>query len=225
MSDENIKQSILEKIKTDEVKMTPRQFFLMKWLTLGVMSVFFLGLAIYFLAYVIFLFVDNGLVYIPLFTNSGIVDFIVEIPWTLVLLGLLCIFLFSITSKTFYKLYRRPFLAFFFSILLAILLSQVILVQTGGMNYLKEEAYKERWQLVPSKLLEFRDSQTGNLFVGYVVSTTTNSLIIRDRKNNLLELVAPEGLDLKAFLPGQLINAYGQMLNGKVELKSIEIVR
>lgn len=222
--DNSIKNSVLDKIKKDEVKMTPRQFFFMKWLTLSVTSLFFLVLGMYLLVYVAFLFVDNGLMYIPLFTESGLSDFIVEIPWTLVSLGLISIFLFSVTSKTFYRIYRKPFLFFFFSILFLIILSQIVFVSSGGMQYLKEEAYKQNLKLVPQKFLQFRDSQTGDLFVGYVVSTTTNSLIIRDRKNNLVELVSENALDLNTFLPGQLVNAYGKKDSGKVYIKSIDII-
>lgn len=222
--DNSIKNSVLEKIKKDEVKMTPRQFFFMKWLTLSVTSIFLLILGVYLLAYVAFLFVDNGLMYIPLFTESGVSDFIVEVPWTLVSLGLASIFLFSITSKTFYRIYRRPFLFVFFSILFFVVISQIAFVSTGGMQFVKEEAYKNNLKLVPSKFLEFRDSQTGDLFVGYVVSTTTNSLIIRDRKNALVELVPENPIDLNVFMVGQLINAYGQKVSGQVIAKSIEIV-
>lgn len=225
MQDTEIKNNILNKIKKDEVKMTPKQFFILKWLGLLLMSVFFLFFGFYILAYVIFLFVDNGLVYMPLFSESGIVDFIVEIPWTLVLIGIFSVFLFSITSKTFYKLYRKPFLTFFFSILMIIILSQLILSLSGGLQYIKEEAFKEKIQLVPRKFLEFRDSQTGTLLVGYVVSTTTDSLIVRDRKSNLIELFVGKDLALNSFLTGQLINAYGKRDNEKFFVKSIEIVR
>lgn len=222
---ENIKQNILDKIKNEEVKMTPKQFFFMKWLTLFITSIFFLVLAIYSIAYVIFLFVDNGLMQIPLFSESGIVDFMIEIPWTLVLLGLISVFLFSITSKTFYKIYRKPFLTFFFSIFMIIVLSHLILLETGGMNYLKEEAYKQKLSLVPQKFLQFRSSQTGSLLVGYVVSTTTDSIIVRDRQSQLIELIPEKALEINSFSTGMLINAYGQKTNELFYAKSIEIIK
>ncbi len=224
-TNDNIKQNILDKIKNEEVKMTSKKFFFLKWMTLLITSLFFLILGIYILAYVSFLFVDNGLVYIPLFSESGIVDFIVEVPWTLVILGLFSVFLFSITSKTFYKIYRKPFLTFFFSILMIIVLSHLILVETGGMKYLKEEAYSQKFQLVPSKFLQFRTSQSGSLLVGYVVGTTSSSLIIRDRQNQLEEIISTEALDYNSFSVGQLVNAYGQRVDGKFSVKSIEIVK
>lgn len=223
--DIDLKNNILEKIKKDEVRMTSKNFFIMKWFTLLITSLFFLILGFYILAYVIFLFVDNGLVYMPLFSESGIANFIVEIPWTLVLLGCVAVFLFSITSKTFYKIYRKPFLTFFFSILMVVILSQVLLVATGGMQFLKEVAYKENFKVVPQKFLDFRDSQTGSLLVGYVESTTTNSLIVHDRKNNEVELVGIKDINLNSFLPGQLINAYGQRRENKFFVESIEIVK
>ena len=173
------------------------------------------------------LFIDNGLAYMPIFSESGLVNFIIEIPWTLVAVGLLAIFLFSVTSKTFYRIYRKPFLTFFFTILIIIMLSHIIFVESGAMEYLKREAYNNHVQLVPTRFLQFRDSQTGSVFVGYVVSTTSDSLIIRDRKNNLIEIILenPEiPFDLNTFLVGQLINAYGERVNGKVSAKSIEIV-
>ncbi len=225
---DNLKENILEKIKKDEVKMTSKQFFILKWITLFIVSLFFLTLGFYILAYVIFLFVDNGLIYMPLFSESGIMNFIIEIPWTLVLLGLFSIFLFSITSKTFYKIYRKPFLAFFFSILMIILLSQVILIVSGSLKYIKEEAYKENIHLVPDKFLDFRDSQTGTLLVGYVVGTSTNSIIIRDRRNNLVEVFtenieSEENFNLNSLQIGQLLDIYGQNVFGKFFAESIEI--
>jgi hypothetical protein len=92
MTEDQLKQSILNKIKKDEVKMTPKQFFFMKWLTLLITSIFFLGIAIYIFAYVTFLFVDNGMMAIPLSTESGLINFIIEVPWSLVVLGLVAIF-------------------------------------------------------------------------------------------------------------------------------------
>lgn len=225
ISDSTIRDNILNKINKEEIKMTSRQYFLMKWLTLSVTSLFFLGIAIYLFAYVTFLFFDNGLIYIPFSSATGLSSFIIEVPWTLVFLGLLSVFLFSITSKTFYKIYRKPFLTFFFSILMIIVISHIIFVETGAMQFLKEEAFKENLKLVPEKFLQFRSSQTGNLFVGYVVSTTTNSLIIRDRQNNLLELVSDNAIDLNTFLAGQLINAYGQRLGDQIVVESVVIVR
>lgn len=224
---DQIKQNILDKIKQDEVKMTSKQFFFMKWFTLLVTSLFFLGVAVYIFAYVVFLFIDNGLMYIPLSTLSGLTSFVIEIPWTLVVLGLLAIVLFSITSKTFYKIYKRPFIAFFMSILILIMLSHILFVESGAMKYLKEEAYNEHIQLVPSKFLQFRSSQTGNLFVGYVISTTTNSIIIRDRQGNILEIIPDDSystFNSNDFFIGTQINAYGQRQNEKVFVKSIGIV-
>jgi hypothetical protein len=224
MENQDLKQNILDRIKKDDVKMTSRQYFILKWFTLFVTSTFFLFVSFYLFAYIVFIFVDNGLVYIPLSTFDGLVSFIVEIPWTLVVLGILSVFLFSITSKTFYRIYRKPFLTFFFSILAIIVLSHLIFVETGTMKLLKEKAYEEKIQLVPEKFLQFRESQTGNLFVGYVVSTTSNSVIIRDRKNNLLEVILDIAVDYNAFSVGTHVNAYGQRVESKVYAKSIEIV-
>lgn len=223
-TDDTLKQSILDKIKNDEIKMTPRQFFFMKWFTMLSTSVFFLMLGFYIFAYIVFLFVDNGLLYMPIFSQQGLINFIIEIPWTLVLLGLLCIFLFSVTSKTFYRIYRKPFLTFFFTILAIIIISHLIFVASGAMNYLKQEAYKEHLQLVPSKFLQFRDSQTGTVFVGYVLATTTNSLLVRDRKNDIYELLPETSFDFNEFTVGQRINAYGKRDGSKIVVKTLEIV-
>ena len=205
--------------------MTPKQFFVMKWVTLFITSLFFLILGIYIFAYVTFLFVDNGLLYMPIFSQTGILNFIIEIPWTLVLLGLFSVFLFSITSKTFYKIYRKPFVTFFLTILIIIMISHIIFVESGAMQFIKQQAYRDHLQLVPSKFLQFRNSQTGDLFVGYIIGTTTNSITIRDRQNNILELFTEKDINLNSFLIGQLVNAYGERVKGQMQLKSVEIVK
>ena len=98
-------------------------------------------------------------------------------------------------------------------------------METGAMQYIKNQAYKNHLQLVPSRLLEFRDSQTGDIFVGYVVATTSNSIIIRDRKDNISELMTGKRIDLDSFSVGDLINAYGQRVNGTTTVNSVEIIK
>lgn len=220
----NIEKNILEKIKHNQVKMTSKHFFFFKWLTLFVTSIFFLFLSFYIFAYITFLFVDNGLMYIPVFTEEGLLNFIVEIPWTLVLLGAASIFLFSITSKTFYKIYRRPFLTFFFTILIVIMISHIIFLESGLMKRIKEEAYSRHLQLVPDKFLQFRDSQTGSFISGRVVATTTNSVVIINRRGELVDIFSNFPIESNTFSVGSNVNAYIQRVDGKFFLKSIEII-
>jgi hypothetical protein len=227
MTEDQLKQSILNKIKKDEVKMTPKQFFFMKWLTLLITSIFFLGIAIYIFAYVTFLFVDNGMMAIPLSTESGLINFIIEVPWSLVVLGLVAIFFFSVTSKTFYRIYKKPLITFFFSILIIIMLSHIIFVETGAMNYIKLQAYREHISLVPGKLLQFRDSQTGTIFSGYVISASSTALIMRDKRDNIFEVVYDNpnsSFDFNKISTGTEINVYGARENDFVRAESIEII-
>lgn len=222
----NLQNNILNKIKSGEVQMTSRRHFVMKWLTLAITSIFFLILSFYIFAYVIFLFVDNGLMVIPFDAEGGMLKFIIEIPWTLVFLGLISLFLFSITSKTFYKIYKKPLITFYFSVLMCVVLSHIIFLETGTMKYLKEEAFKAGIKLAPEKLLQFRSSQTQNLFIGTVVGTTSNSIIILNRQNVSQELfVIPEiGNKIQDILIGKRVNAYGEKVSGQILIKSFEIV-
>lgn len=219
-----MQNNILDKINKGELKMTPKKYFALKWTTLFVTSLFFLGLAFYIFAYVTFLFVDGGLIYIPLLTYEGLANFIIEIPWSLVLLGLFSLFLFSITSKTFYKIYRKPFITFFFTILIIIMISHIIFVESGAMRKLKEEAYLRHFQLVPDKFLQFRESQTGTLVVGRIIGTTTDSIIISDRKQNNLQIFVIDAIQTNDFSAGSIINAYIERVDGKLYAKSIEII-
>lgn len=219
-----MKEKILEKINSSEVKMTSKKFFALRWLTTFLFAIFFGILAIYIFAYIVFLFVDSGVMYIPLDSFSNLVRFIVEIPWTLVFLGCLSVFLFSRTSKTFYKIYKKPFLNFFFSIIIIILLSHILFVKVGVMKLLKEEAYRDHLKLVPDKLLEFRNSQTGTVFNGYVIATTTNSIIIKTIEGQTLEVIGKDNSNYNDFLIGTHINAYGERTDNKVYANSLLIV-
>lgn len=229
-----IQDKILEKIKSGEVKMISRRFFFLKWATLAVTSIFFLILSVYIFAYVIFLFVDNGLMVIPLNSVSGngifsgLLKIVIEIPWTLVALGLVSLFLFSITSKTFYKIYRKPLITFYFSILMVVVLSHIIFLETGTFDFVKREAYNAGIHLVPNKFLQFRDSQTQSIYVGYVFATSSNSIIITNRFGSKQELFFENSIVnidvLKEILLGEKINAYAVKENGKVVIKSFRIV-
>ncbi len=219
-----MKDNILEKINRNNVKMTSKNYYTLKWITNLLFTIFFGMLAVYIFAYVVFLFVDSGLIYIPINSFTNLVKFIIEVPWTLVFLGCLSVFLFSRTSKTFYKIYKKPFLNFFFSIIIIILLSHIIFVKVGLMKMLKDEAYKDHLQLAPEKLLEFRNSQTGTLFNGYVVATTTTSIIIETVENETLEVTSDSYLNYNEFLVGTHVNAYGERINSRVYANKLIIV-
>jgi hypothetical protein len=93
------------------------------------------------------------------------------------------------------------------------------------MKYLKEEAFKAGIKLAPEKLLQFRDSQTRNLFIGNVVGTTTHSIIIINRRGEKEELFLIPEITSKItdILLGKRINAYGEKLSGQITIKSFEI--
>lgn len=222
----NLQNEILNKIKSGEVQMTSRKYFVLKWLTLAVTSIFFLILSVYIFAYIVFLFVDNGLMIIPFDAEGGMLKFIVEIPWTLVLIGLTSLFLFSITSKTFYKIYKKPLITFYFSVLMCVVLSHIIFLETGTMRILKEQAYNSGIKLAPSTLLQFRDSQTQSIFVGLVTGTTSQSIFILNRQGQTEELfVIPEITNkINEVLVGKRINAYGERTNGKTTIETFEII-
>ena len=109
-----------------------------------------------------------------------------------------------------------------------ILLSHIIFVKIGLMKLLKETAYKDHLQLVPAKLLEFRNSHTGTLWNGYVIATTSDSVIIQTVENETLEIFKdpnPENsINLNEFLVGVHVNAYGIKTNGKIVAKTLIIV-
>jgi hypothetical protein len=225
MQNDNLQNNILNKIKSGEVQMTPRRNFVMKSVTLAVTSIFFLILSFYVFAYIVFLFVDNGLMIIPFDAEGGILKFIIEIPWTLVFLGLISLLLFSLTSKTFYKIYKKPLLTFYFSVLMCVVLSHIIFLETGTMKLLKEEAYNAGIKLAPAKLLQFRDSQTQNLFIGTIVGTTSRSIIILNRRGSTEELfLVPEITNkISDVLVGKRINAYGERVSEEIIIKSFII--
>jgi len=106
----DLKNNIIDKIKTGEIDMKPKWYFMLKTALL-ITGVIIIGLlAIYLLSFVMFALHNSGILFAPSFGFRGIGLFITTSPWILILLVAVFLSILYILVKQYSFSYKQPFL-------------------------------------------------------------------------------------------------------------------
>ncbi len=116
-----MKNNILEKIRTDEVKMRSKAYFRLKVALLAVVAFLVLLTSIALCSFVIFSLHESGRSFLLDFGSRGFFLFIVLFPWTLFILDAALILLLEKLLAKFSFAYRRPTIYLIGGILVIIL--------------------------------------------------------------------------------------------------------
>lgn len=105
----NIKETIIDKIKAGEVSMQPRWHFVLKTI-LMLVSVVLVGIiAVYLLSFVMFVFHKTGISFATEFGLRGLTFAVVSSPWLIISLALAFVLLLYILVTQYAFSYRKPF--------------------------------------------------------------------------------------------------------------------
>lgn len=105
---ENLKDLIIKKIKTGDLKMKSKVYFMTKGLLFSLLILITALLAFYFASFVVFALRANGIFVAPLFGIKGIGIFISSLPWLLLSIVFLAIISLEILVRYFSFGYRQP---------------------------------------------------------------------------------------------------------------------
>ena len=185
----SIKERILEKIKSGEVKMRPKIYFVLKAILI-VGGIFLVaGFIIFLISFIHFHLRASGLWYLPAFGPRGFLTAFRFLPWILVFLSLALILILEILAKRFSFVWRRPMLYSLLIIIFVVLIGGFIIGKTAFHPRLFFQAREGKLPLMAPIYQEFGMPKFEDVHRGVVEKLTENGFLLRKADNELLTII------------------------------------
>lgn len=130
------KDKILEKIKSEEVKMKPKMYFVFTsmlyivGLTLG--TIF----TVYLLSFLLYFFTSQSLEHTRNFGLYGIKIFLISLPWIIILLSIILFIILEILVRHFKFGYKKPIIYSLSAIIIFMSLTSLVIAKTSLYNHM-----------------------------------------------------------------------------------------
>jgi len=184
-----IKEKILEKIKSGQIKMRPKIYFILKTLLI-VGGVLGFGLLIIFLiSFIRFHLRASGIWYLPGFGFRGLGIYLRLLPWFLIFICLVLILILEILAKRFAFVWRRPIFYSLLAIIFIALIGGFIIEKTPFHPNLLLQAREGRLPFAGPVYRDFGMPSFKDVHRGVVEEVIENGFKIRTFDNQLLTVV------------------------------------
>lgn len=104
----NIKEEVLNKIKTGQINMRSKAYFVVKLGFLSVLTVLITIISIFLLSFVLFSSSLDGSLFLVRFGGFGLYNFVLTLPWYLLLVLIFLLILLDLLLKSFSFGYKSP---------------------------------------------------------------------------------------------------------------------
>lgn len=153
-----LKENILNQIENKKIKPKPKWLFVFKALgaTAGLTFIFFF--AFYLLAFLGFVMSERDWIQESTYSLSGLYFLFNTLPLAMIFLAIFMIIVAAITAYKYGLSYKKPFIYTFLGIITVLILSRYIFVLSGLQTYIKEEAFRQNIQLVPTAWRNLREN-------------------------------------------------------------------
>lgn len=189
---DSIKNNILEEIKSGKIKMRPKIYFWVKLVFFIFLVVILFLVSVFLISFILFVLNISGGWFLTKFGWGGIKSLFLSLPWLLILIALIFVFLVEIIISSFGFTYRRPLVYSLASLLVFAIVCGFVVHKTPFHQNLLLSAEGENLSIFgPFYLnysrMQFPDTQTG------VVSSLSDEIIeIREPNGHLLRISVPE---------------------------------
>lgn len=203
----NIKNQILDKIKSGEVNMKPKFYFKLRLIALIVTIFLTFILSITLVSYVLFSISIGGGMSLLGFGAKGIYHFFMALPWFILLLDVLLIVFLDWLLKSFRFGYNSSVLFLFVVTLVSITALASIINSTSFHKNLMYKAENNNLPVAGSFYIGLRKSH-GNqgMFRGEIVSIEgTSTIYIKhndfdiDDNDKIIRIIVPINTDITSF--------------------------
>jgi len=187
----SIKEKIISEIKSGKIKMRPRLYFWLKILifTLGV--IIFSIIALFLISFVFFSLNLNGGWLLTGFGFPGIKYLFISIPWLLVIIVLIFIFLVELVIANFRFAYRRPLVYSLALLLLFAIVGGFFVHKTSLHQRLLLSAEKEELPILGPIYINYSKMRFPNTHTGVISSLSEGVIEIREPNGVLLRIPVP----------------------------------
>ncbi len=205
----SISDAVLNKIKSKEVKMRPKYYFILRTV-LTALSIFIVTLfVLYLISFIIFTLRASGIWFLPEFGFSGLKVFLTLLPWVLILIAVILIITLEIFAKRFAFVYRKPIFYSILVIIIFVLLGSFIIGKTQFHPNLFWKAQENRLPIAGKLYRDFDVNKLKEVHRGIVSEITKDGFYLEKPDGQILNII---------------INSNTKLLLKKENMKGDEVV-
>ena len=224
MSLHDLKNSLLEKIKSGEVKMHSKGYFFAKSALQILGLILAVLLALFLVSYVFFHLKVSGAFGFTNFGILGIRDLLLSLPWLMLFLVLIFIALLLWFAEHYPLTYRNPLLYSVAGILLVVFLGGYLVAKTPLHPYFFRlnagGPGAPRGSMMFGLYSERRRPALHNGLVGKIEAWMEDNRVVRDFSGQAYQVKLSDDVDWPpegdVFQPGDVVIIHGQVDDGRV---------
>ncbi len=211
-----IKESVLAKIRTGEISMRPRLYFILQALLIAVLMLFTAAISAFALSFILFGLRESGEQILLGFGVRGLVTFATLFPWSALALVVLLLILIEWLMRYFRFGYRRPVLRAFGALLTGALLIGLAIDATPLHPFLLSQADRGELPIIGELYESIRaPHRDQGIFRGVITEIQGTQLTVthddndRDTDDGTWTVAAPQGYVVGALHVGELVFVAG----------------
>jgi uncharacterized membrane protein len=184
-TNERIENKIFDAIKSGEVKMRPRWYFLLRN-TLGVVAIVIILLIVVYLAsFIIFVLHQDGAWFVPVFGLSGWFALFSALPWMLILLSALFVVMLAFLAKRYQFGYQWPTLYSVLGAIFLIAAVSVLFIQTSFYDEFFSSSIAQDVPFLGMYYPGFGTLEPNDVHRGIIILTDVKGFVLQDNAGNI----------------------------------------
>lgn len=180
-----LKDKILDKIKTGNIKMKPKSYFALKTILVLALIVVTVVILSFLVSFVIFSIRESSRLFLLGFGDAGIRTFFITFPWFLLVIEIILLIIVDILLKHFKFAYKTPFIYLILSTTIFVMVISVFVSVTPVHETLYQEVVGNKLTALKAMYIDAKKppSEEG-VFRGIVVSINNEAIIIDSDDND-----------------------------------------
>ncbi len=216
----NVKETVLNKIKHGDVAMRPRWHFVLKSF-LAIVGICILTLwLVYLVSFIVFALATSGIIMIPAFGFQGLVEFLFALPWLLILIAAVFILLLEVLVNRYSFGYRKPLMYTLFGIVGFTILGTFIVSQTGLHDLVMQRSVESRLPIVGGVYKGYGITPNERINIGEIEIINENGFLLDERVKGELSVIVTESTKKPnnfVFQVGDQVIVYGPITNNEIQ--------
>lgn len=202
----NVCDSVLDKIKKGEVQMYSKTYFHLRVIAIITTLILLLITSAFLISYIMFSLRASGTSFLFGFGAQGVMIFLLTFPWALLIIELVLIYILERLIKHFRIGYRSPLLYLLIALLAVSIGSALIIDITNLHGSLLDRTKKRQVPLFVGGMYKHvqRPPREMGVTKGKVVSVATTTFVIKEDDgeddDDTRTIIAPPGINISTFL-------------------------
>jgi len=223
----NIEKQLIEKIKSGDIKMKSRAYFVGRLVLLGLFLVSLFLFIIYLASFTIFSLRTSGAWFLPEFGFAGLRILLGSFPWVLVLLSAVLIFLLEFFAEHFAFVYRRPMMVSLCGVIVAVLIGSFLVGATPLHAMLFASAQDSRLPVLGDFYNRYGAPPIKNLYHGLVSELDEDGFKIKTPTEKTFSVLANQKdfPSLKNIKEGDAMIIMGELQEHQIRARIMKKIK